>query len=460
MSQVQHNNQVLTEVRDHDFAREERASYTYMFQGRVLVLGLLAVWVVFTLPFERSIAYLAVLLVFFLLGAIPYALSVRGYGGTAIIAFFLFLDASVLSYLLIVPNPYGLEGWSPQMNLRAPGFLYLGLFLVYMALSYKPALVVWAGVAAAVSWTVGYAWVINLPETNFFSSRDVLGAGLSLDDALDRVLDPNAVGFARLVNQVVFLITVTLILTLTVWRSRQLVLRQVASEHQRSALSRYFSPNLVRELTKTGHSLAETKVQPVAVLFADMVGFTAISERLSPVELVNLLRAFHGKLARIALDHGGTIDKYIGDAIMVHFGTPDPSHDDAERALRCADAMLAEIDAWNASRKAAGDDPIRVGIGLHYGEVIVGNIGDERRLEYTVLGDTVNVASRLEEFTRKLGTPLVTSQALIEAVRCTGSDPLEIISDLRAGANELIRGRQEPVTLWHLDGSAHRIVQP
>ncbi|MEM7296142.1 MAG: adenylate/guanylate cyclase domain-containing protein, partial [Pseudomonadota bacterium] len=121
-----------------DFAREERSSLTYMFRGRVLVLSLLAVWVVATLPLERSVAYLGVLLLFFLFGAIPYMLATRGQGGTPIIAIFLFLDASVLSFLLIVPNPYGLEGWSPQMNLRAPGFLYLGLFLVYMALSYKP----------------------------------------------------------------------------------------------------------------------------------------------------------------------------------------------------------------------------------------------------------------------------------------------------------------------------------
>lgn len=437
---------------DSDFAREERASLTYMFRGRILVLALLAVWVVATVPAERSISYLAVLLLFFLFGAIPYALAIRGQGGTLIVAVFLLLDASVLSYLLIVPNPYGLEGWSPQMNLRAPGFLYLGLFLVYMALSYKPALVVWAGLAAVLSWSAGYLWVVGLPETLLFSSRDVLDSGLSLDAALDRVLDPNAVGLPRLVNQVVFLVAVTLILTLTVWRSRQLVLRQVASERQRSALSRYFSPNLVRELTTSGRSLGEPKVQPVAVLFADMVGFTAISERLAPGDLIGLLRDFHGRLARIALDHGGTIDKYIGDAIMLHFGTPEPRDDDAARALRCAAEMLAEMDRWNAERATEGQEPIRIGIGLHYGEVIVGNIGDARRLEYTVLGDTVNVASRLEALTRTLGTPFVTSAPLIQAAIRAGADPAQILPGLRPGDAEHVRGRAEPVSLWHCEG--------
>ncbi|MEO1686437.1 MAG: adenylate/guanylate cyclase domain-containing protein [Pseudomonadota bacterium] len=420
-----------------------------MFRGRILVLSLLAAWVMATLPAERSAAYLAVLLLFLALGAAPYVLAVRGLGGTPVIAVFLLLDAAVLSYLLIFPNPYGLDGWSPQMNLRAPGFLYLGLFLVYMALSYKPALVVWAGVAAAASWSAGYLWVVGLPETQAFSSRDVLDAGLSLDAALDRVLDPRAVGVARLVNQIVFLLATTLILTLTVRRSRQLVVRQLATERQRSALSRYFSPNLVQELTASGRSFGEPKVQPVAVLFADMVGFTAISERLAPAELVALLRDFHGRLARIGLSHGGTIDKYIGDAIMLHFGTPEPRPDDAARALRCVAEMLAEMDRWNASRAAEGLEPIRVGIGLHYGDVIVGNIGDERRLEYTVLGDAVNVASRLEALTRKLGSPFVTSEPLIQAAMRAGADPAQVLPGLRPGAQEHVRGRAEPVGVWH-----------
>ncbi|MEM7121500.1 MAG: adenylate/guanylate cyclase domain-containing protein [Pseudomonadota bacterium] len=432
-----------------DFAQEERASLSYMFRGRAIVLALLAIWVMVTLPLERSAVYLCVVLLFLMFGAIPYYLVRGGYGGTLVIAFFLLLDAAVLCYLLIVPNPYGLEGWSPQMNLRAPGFLYLGMFLVYMVLSYKPALVVWAGIAAIVCWVTGYLWVISLPETRLFLSRDVLDAGLSLEAVLDLVLDPYAVGLTRLVNQVVFLLAVTLILTLTVWRSRQLVQRQVAAESQRLALSRYFSPNIVRELTTSDRSLGRPKVQRVAVLFADMVGFTAISERLEPDELVELLREFHGRLARTAIDHGGTIDKFIGDAIMVDFGTPEPRKDDAVRALRCAAAMIAEIEDWNASRLAEGRESIRVGIGLHYGDVIVGNIGDERRMEYTVLGDAVNVASRLEATTRKLHAVLVTSDALIKAVRENQVDPLSILTGLREGEAQMIRGRATPIGIWY-----------
>ncbi|MEM7748223.1 MAG: adenylate/guanylate cyclase domain-containing protein, partial [Pseudomonadota bacterium] len=429
-------------------SREETAGLSYVFWGRSFVLGLLALWIGFTLPIDRSSLYLSAIGVFLLFGAAPYLLARRGVGGTALIATFLLLDAAVLSYLLIVPNPYNLEGWSPQLNLRAPGFLYLGVFLVAMALSYKPALVVWAGIATIATWSAGYLWVLSLPETLFFSSRQVLDKGLGIDEVLNTVLDPNAVGLARLTNQIVFLVLVTAILTLTVWRSRRLVRKQVAAEAQRLSLSRYFSPNIVRELSSNESALQRPKVQPAAVLFADIVGFTTISERLDPKSLVDLLRGFHGRMAQAALAHDGTVDKYIGDAIMVHFGTPHRKVDDPVRALACARDMMAEVKRWNSERENANESPIRVGIGVHYGEVIVGNIGDERRLEYTVLGDTVNVASRLEHLTREVGAQLVVSQELIAAARSCGIEPNTILPDLRHDESRSVSGRRKPVEVW------------
>lgn len=429
-------------------SREEMSGLAYVFWGRSFVLGVLAIWVATTLPFDRSILYLGAIAIFLVLGAIPYLLARQGMGGAILIALFLLLDSAVLSYLLIVPNPYNIEGWTPQLNLRAPGFLYLGVFLVAMALSYKPILVIWTGFATIATWCVGYLWVLSQPATVFFSSRQVLDQDLAIDDVLQTVLDPNAVGLARLSNQIVFLLLTTAILTLTVWRSRRLVRKQVAAEAQRSSLSRYFSPNIVRELSSNRDALQQPKVQPVAVLFADIVGFTTISERLDPVGLVSLLRAFHGRMAKAALAHDGTVDKFIGDAIMVHFGTPDCKDDDPYRALLCARDMIDEIALWNLERKTNGKPPIKVGIGVHYGEVIVGNIGDERRLEYTVLGDTVNVASRLENLTREVGAQLVVSNELVTAVENRGDDPRGILPDLRRDASRSVRGRQKPIEVW------------
>jgi adenylate cyclase len=433
-------------------AREELAGLGYMFWGRLVALGMLAVWVALTLPFERSGLYLLAIAAFALLGAPPYLLARWGLGGNLVTAAFLLFDAGVLTYILVVPPHFFPEAWTAQLNLRLPNFLYLGVFLVGMALSYSPALVIWTGVASIAAWSAGFLWVARLPGSIPYSSRDALDRGLSAEAMISEFLDPRTVALTTWYNQIVFLILVTVILALTVWRSRRLVHRQVAAEAERTALSRYFSPNIVRELSTNSRALDRPAVQRAAVLFADMVGFTAISERLAPEALVGLLREFHGRLARVTFAHDGTIDKYIGDAIMVHFGTPRPKQDDPARALACAAAMLTEIGRWNVERAKAGEALIGLGIGVHYGELLVGNIGDARRLEYTVLGDTVNVASRLERLTREIGASLVVSDDLVTAVRSCGVEPSALVEGLRRDHARTVRGRREPVAIWSLGG--------
>jgi hypothetical protein len=289
-------------------AREELAGLAYMFWARLIAIAILAGWAL-TLPFERSGFYLLTLAAFALLGAPPYLLARRGIGGLPVIAAFLLLDAGLLSYILIVPTPYAVDGWPPQLSLRLWNFLWLGVFLVGMALSYSPALVIWTGVATVTAWSAGFLWVAHLPDSIPHTSSEMLGGGLSAASVISSILDPRAVSLTTLQYQIVFLVLVTVILTLTVWRSRRLVGRQVAAEAQRGALSRYFSPNIVDELAASGDALDRPAMQPVAVLFADMVGFTAISERLSPEALVELLREFHGRLARVVFAHDGTLDK-------------------------------------------------------------------------------------------------------------------------------------------------------
>lgn len=445
-----------------EIAREELAGLAYMFWGRLIALGVLAAWAALTVPFERSGVYVAVVGTFALLGAAPYLLARHGLGGPWATAAFLLLDAAAITYVLVTPPSFYTDGWTPQLNLRLQNFLYLGVFLVGMALSYSPALVIWTGIASVAAWSAGFLWVASLPASIVRSSRDSFEGGLSGEAVIASFLDPRAVSLTAWSNQLIFLVLVTLILALTVWRSRRLVRRQAAAEAERAALSRYFSPNIVRELSTLGPALDRTSVQPAAVLFADMVGFTAISERLSPDALVGLLREFHGRLARLAFDHGGTVDKYIGDAIMVHFGTPRSQADDPVRALACAAAMIAEIQRWNAERTKAGDPPIGIGVGVHYGEVVVGNIGDARRLEYTVLGDTVNVASRLERITREGGAPLVVSDDLVRAVEACGVEPTTLVPGLQRDQVRTVPGRREPVALWRLAAASgcQRSAQP
>ena len=118
--------------------------------------------------------------------------------------------------------------------------------------------------------------------------------------------------------------------------------------------------------------------------------------------------------------------------------------------------LIEGLPHGNAERIEAGLEPVRLGIGLHFGEVLVGNIGDERRLEYTALGDTVNVAQRLERLTRRLGVTLVVGRSLIDEVRRLGSDPGRVLPGITPGEPQLIRGRSEPVEVWTAAGASVR----
>jgi len=162
---------------------------------------------------------------------------------------------------------------------------------------------------------------------------------------------------------------------------------------------------VVEELSKNDEPLKQVRAQSVAVLFVDIVGFTAFADGRTPEEVVSTLRQFHALMEREVFRHNGTLDKYLGDGLMATFGTPFAGDADASNALRCAQAMMTAADRWSDERKAAHEAPIRVSFGLHYGPVVLGDIG-LTCLEFAVIGSTVNAASRLEALTRALALEL------------------------------------------------------
>ena len=225
-----------------------------------------------------------------------------------------------------------------------------------------------------------------------------------------------------------------------------LALRLTGEERERSRIQsifgRYVSDEVVTKLlSEDRRPDLGGEALNVTVLFSDIRNFTTISEKLSAHEVVEMLNAYFTRVCEPILEQGGTVDKYIGDAVMAVFGSPVIYPDHARRAIRAAIGMAREaagFQAWMDQRFPDRDLPrFGIGVGLHTGEAVIGDIGTPRRKEFTAIGDTVNAASRLEGATKELGCVIAASEATVTAAG----------AGVRTGKVETItvKGRSEPI---------------
>ncbi len=218
--------------------------------------------------------------------------------------------------------------------------------------------------------------------------------------------------------------------------------RLAREEVARANYSRFLPEYVVKQMLDNPESFKLGGVsQTITILFADIRGFTRISEHAAPEKIVNLLNRYFSAMTDIIFAHGGTLDKYLGDGLMALFGAPTTTPDDASNALNAAVAMQRRMLGINRELRDEGFPEIGVGMGMHTGDVIVGYIGSERRSEYTAIGDTVNTSSRLES--NALGGEILISDATAQAAHSRYKlKPREPI---------MVKNRQQPVKLWEVD---------
>ncbi|MFN4165297.1 MAG: adenylate/guanylate cyclase domain-containing protein, partial [Ferrovibrio sp.] len=218
----------------------------------------------------------------------------------------------------------------------------------------------------------------------------------------------------------------------------------------RRNLSRHFSPHIAEQIEQMDDAIGQVKSLNAAVLFADLVGFTQIADDHTPEQTVTILREVHQRLGRAVHENSGTLDKYLGDGIMASFGTPQAGQRDASSALLAARAMLREMDLLNRQRALLRQVPLHLAVGIHFGPLTLGNIGDESRVEFALIGETVNVAHRLEQMTRSLNAQLCLSQAFVDKLVEETRGDMGAVRDMVTLKPQPIRGLRDRMVLWIL----------
>lgn len=302
----------------------------------------------------------------------------------------------------------------PSFYLKAPTLLYVFIFIALRALRFDARYVILAGVSAIIGWSflVLYAAAFEAGEMTF--TRDYVA-----------YMTGNTILLGAEFDKLIAIALVTGILAVVVARARGSLSMAASEGSAKRDLSRFFDSYVAEHITGSDHELnpGEGQQRNAAVVFFDIRGFTAMSDRLETTGLVRLLSEYQSRLVPLVQDNGGVIDKFLGDGVMATFGAVVPNRTYARDALRCIEAVIEAVDSWNADRERSGDFPVRVNASAASGSLVFAAVGDERRLEYTVIGDTVNLAAKLEKHTKQEDARAVVSAENFDLAVAQGFEP-------------------------------------
>ena len=251
----------------------------------------------------------------------------------------------------------------------------------------------------------------------------------------------NAINAQVLFNNSTYLVVVTAGLITLAWVIDRNLKEATLQERSNNLLGRYFSPEVREEIESSKLDFNQTaeKEQNIAVMFTDISDFTKLSEGLEPKEVLELLSEYQTKMVAAVFQNGGSVDKFIGDSVMATFGTPVSRGNDAQNALNCIRQMQISMREWEKERTEKGLSVIKHRVGVHYGSCFVGNVGSEDRVEFTVIGDTVNVASRICEACKEVKSDVLVSDEV--KLRLSENLPSEEVKNFQ------VRGRGKKITL-------------
>lgn len=324
------------------------------------------------------------------------------------------------------------------------------LFLIYILyawvlISQSARFVAYFGLLVWIAWIAHLIGVLIQPGVFTMDNPPEMlqGAARAVIERDTRYVDPDIAGSHL---SITFVLTLGFIVVIR--RTRNLTARLFRSEQSRTALSRYFSPDVVeRVLTVRDAGLLGNRRDTV-ILFADLVDFTRQAEALPPDQVFELLREFHGVMESQVFAHSGTLEKYIGDAVLATFGGLEGGGDDAARAMACAVDLQDAMGKLNRRRVERGAPPLELAIGLHYGPTVSGVIGEGRNMAFVVTGASVAIANRVQAEARRLNADIVISEDFARRCRSEGNcEPR--MADFELEASCRLKGLSQPLSLWY-----------
>ncbi|OIQ45599.1 MAG: guanylate cyclase [Roseobacter sp. MedPE-SW] len=429
---------VLTALENH-----KREGLELAVKARWIAMAIFAVFVVIVHPYFEVIYHIGIMALLCLNGW--FIQRVGRVGRSRLELLLIFIDLFLMTLGMVGPNPLSVDTMPLAMQYRFDNFLYFFVILAVGTMAYSWRTVIAIGVWTFVMWlgAMALSWWFTTPTPGL---TEAVVEAIGADSSMLKFLDPNSYVLQLRIQEVIVFLIVAITLAISARRTNILLLNNAGLERERANLSRYFSPNVVDQLSQNDEPLKQVKIQNVAVLFIDIIGFTRLAAGRDPHQVIALLRGFHGRMEREVFRHNGTLDKYLGDGLMATFGTPLAGERDASNALDCALAMQKSLEIWNRERRRLGEPEIHAGIGIHYGETLLGDIG-ANRLEYAVIGTAVNVAARLEEMTRRLQTSIVMSDEL--RLQAEQEQPAaDIDTGFECHPDQEVRGLDDVMKVW------------
>ncbi|KFC75864.1 Family 3 adenylate cyclase [Bosea sp. LC85] len=373
------------------------------------------------------------------IGIAPLGLRDSRYERTGRYALFAFDAVAIGAMLVLAPLSSGIDVPQNLVFLSSrPQYYYVIVAVSVLTLS--PRLVIWTGMWATISLFGATIWIIS--GMDYFITFGDLPSNASRNDYLSNLLNPNFFSTGLRVNQAVLIAVVTGIAALAVHRARGMVRAHAAAEAERFRIERIFGryvpAQVAQQLLQAGQLVPQQR--NASIIFADVEGFTRLSETLAPAEVIGLLNAFFSAATAVVEAHGGVVVNHVGDALIAAFNAPLPVEGYPARAVNAARALLSLV-----SERDFHGHQLRLRVGVATGPVAAGTVGAAERQTYTLYGDTVNLAQRLEQLNKELKTDGLICGTTFEACRGT-AEPSVAMGSVH------VRGRAAAIDVFALKG--------